>query len=61
MEEIKELFKRIKQVNKELRELKRKQRFLDKLIKLTKKYNLELTREDNVNGSKLIIRGFSFR
>lgn len=38
---------KIRQLNREIKKVKRKEKALDKLIKLAKKYNLELTRDDN--------------
>ncbi len=45
LQELKEKIKKAIQINREIRQVKRKEKALDKLIKLAKKYNLELTRE----------------
>lgn len=52
LQELKEEIEKAKRINKEIRQVKRKEKALDKLIKLAKKYNLELTRDDK----RIIVR-----
>lgn len=47
----------IKKNNIQLKEVKRKSRALDKLIKLTQKYDLDLRKSELNNENILIIRG----
>lgn len=46
-----------KRIRKELKEVKRKSKALDKITKITKKYDLELTRTEFNNEKVLLIRG----
>lgn len=46
-----------KEINKKIKEVKRKSKALDKIINLTKKYDLELTRAEFNNEKVLLIRG----
>ena len=54
---MKELFKQIIDINRKVRKTKRKLKTLNKIIKLTKKYDLELTKSEFNNEKMLIIRG----
>lgn len=47
LQELKETIKKARQLNREIRKVKRKQKALDKLIKLSKKYDLELTKTND--------------
>ncbi len=51
---MKELFKQMKENNRKIRATKRKLKVLDKIIKLTKKYDLELTRTE-IQGKKVLL------
>lgn len=57
MKSILQTIKETIQINREIRLVKRQLKALDKLKKLTKRYDLELVRE----GSELIIRGFNIK
>ena len=46
-----------KEINKKLKEVKRKSKALDKIINLTKKYDLEINKAEFNNEKILIIRG----
>ena len=54
---MKELFKQMKENNRKIRATKRKLKVLDKIIKLTKKYDLELTRTEFQGKKVLLIYG----
>lgn len=55
--EFNEAFKKAKENNKEIRKIKRKIKVLDKIMKIAKRYDLEITRAENENDKLLIIRG----
>lgn len=57
MSELKKLFKETIDINRKIRKIKRKSKALDKIIKLTKKYDLELTRTEFNNEEVLMIIG----
>lgn len=53
LQELKEKINEARLLNREIRQVKRKGKALDKLIKLAEKYDLELTRTDN---KEIIVR-----
>ncbi len=54
---MKKQFKQTIDTNRKIRRIKRKTKALDKIIKLTKKYDLELTRTEIQNKKVLLIYG----
>ena len=54
---MKELFKQIKESKRKTRAIKRKSKALNKIIKLTKKYDLELTKTEIQDKKVLLIYG----